>query len=435
MMYLFPNRLRVVALVALSLTACSEREVILPGEREPIRPVEATQETTGEVPNIAIPAARRNANWTHLQGNQTHMLGNVVLSASPSRRWSASIGAGSGRRTRITAAPIVADGRIFTLDASANVAAVSTAGRVLWTTGVTREGERAPEGFGGGLAYDAGALIATTGFGEVLRLDPTSGEILWRQSVDATIRSAPAVADDRVVVVARNDIAYGLDLETGALDWRVQGAGLGAGLLGGASPAIRGPVAVIPFQSGEVVAVLTRSGRRVWSAAITGGRRELVRSNIKDISGDPVVDFDLVYAASQSGRLVQLDRRSGERLWTHRDGAYSPAVPVGGSVFIVSDIGQLVRIDAETGQAIWRTDLPEWTNPSRKREAIPHFGPILAGGRLWVASGDGKLRSFDPRTGKAAGEVDLPGGAASLPAVADGVMYIVSRNGSLHAFQ
>lgn len=427
--------LRLLALAALTLTACSERELILPGEREPIRPVEEALVQEGEAPGVAIPAARTNADWTHLQGNSTHLAQNVTFAADPRRRWSTSIGSGSTRRTRLTAAPIVADGRIYTLDAGSRVSAVNTSGRVLWQTSVTREGERAPEGFGGGLAYDAGALVATTGFGEVLRIDPATGEILWRQSVDATIRSAPAVAEGRVVVVARSDIAYGLDLETGQLDWRVQGAGLGAGLLGGASPAIRGPVAVIPFQSGEVIAALTRSGRRVWSAAVTGGRRELVRSEIKDISGDPVIDNDIVYAANQAGRLVQLDRRSGERLWTHRDGAYSPAVPVGNAVFIISDIGQLVRIDAETGAAIWRTDLPEWTNPERKREAIPHFGPVLAGGRLWVASGDGQLRSFDPRTGTALGEVSLPGGAASLPAVAGGVMYVVSRNGSLHAFQ
>ena len=421
-------------LAALFVAACSENELILPGDREPIRPAEVSAQPD-TIPDLTIPAQRSNQNWPQLQGSATHLAENVALAAAPSRIWSVNIGAGNGRRTRIIAAPIVANGQVFTLDASARVSAVSTSGRSQWSVSVTRDGERAPEGFGGGLAYDAGALIVTTGFGEVLRLDPATGDVVWRTAVEAAIRAAPAVADGRVVVVARSDVAYGLNVETGELDWRVDGASLGAGLLGGASPAIRGPVAVVPFLSGEVIAVLTRSGRRVWSAAVTGGRRELVRSQIQDISGDPVIDNDLVYAANQSGRLVQLDRRSGERLWTHRDGAYGPALPIGGSVFIVSDIGELVRIDAETGDALWRTPLPEWENPEKRRRAIPHYGPLLAGGRLLVASGDGLLRSFDPNTGDLLSEVDIPGGAGAAPAIAGGVLYIISKNGELHAFQ
>lgn len=431
----FSVRLKLSTLALLTLvSACGNRELILPGEREPVRPVVEFEEAE-TLPALSIPAQRANTDWTHLSGNSLHLPGNVALSANLSRGWSVSIGSGDSRRKRITSAPIVAAGRIFTMDSTSTATAVDLNGRVLWSTSLTREGENAPEGFGGGLAAFDTALVVSTGFGEVLRLDPGTGQILWRTAVDGAIRAAPAVAEGRVVVVARSDIAYGLDLETGTLDWRVQGAGLGAGLLGGASPAIRGPVTIIPFKSGEVVAVLTKSGRRVWSAAVTGGRRELVRSKINDISGNPVIDNDIVYAANQSGRLVQLDRRSGERLWTHRDGSYGPALPVGNSVFFISDIGTLTRIDAETGETIWQRDLPEWARPRKRRNAIPHFGPLLAGGRLLIASGDGLLRSFDPATGAELSTVQMGAGASSSPAIANGVLYVVTRNGQLHAFQ
>ena len=38
---------------------------------------------------------------------------NAALSATPQRVWSATIGTGSSRKNRIAAAPVVADGRIF----------------------------------------------------------------------------------------------------------------------------------------------------------------------------------------------------------------------------------------------------------------------------------------------------------------------------------
>ena len=68
-------------------------------------------------------------------------------------------------------------------------------------------------------------------------------------------------------------------------------------------------------------------------------------------------------------------------------------------------------------------------------EAIGYYGPILAGGRIWVAGADGLLRAFAPGDGTALAQVPLPGGAAAAPAVAGGVMYVITRDGRLLAFQ
>lgn len=436
-------RVAVLCLAVLSVAAaCSRREPRLPGEREAVRPVDETviplseRDPDAPLPALNLPAPQRNAAFTHLNGDTTHLAPHYALSASPRLAWTRDIGAGDAKRVRLTAAPIVANGAVYTLDAATRVTAVTTGGQVLWQSDLTAEGERANEGFGGGLAYGDGALAVTTGFGEVLRLDPATGAVLWRTKVEGTIRSAPTVSEGMVVVATRADVGFGLDLETGRISWRVQGTGLGAGVIGGSSPAVRGPVSILAFKSGEVSAVLTQNGLTVWSAAVTDGRRELVRAAIKDITGDPVIDFDIVYAASQAGRLVAFDRRSGERIWTHRNGALTPALPVGGSVFIISDLAELLRIDAATGDVIWAQPLPEWDRPNRRRRnAIPHYGPLLAGGNLIVASGDGLLRFYDPATGAERGSVGIPGGATAQPAIADGVLYIVSGNGQLHAFQ
>ncbi len=443
---------RLAALVAVfGLAACAEKELILPGEREPIRgeavasidallegePAEGEEEAEVELlpTPVVLPAAQANTNWTHKQGNADHLIGHVALGATLSRIWTADAGQGNAKRARMTGAPVVADGRVFATDAGARLSAFDLNGRALWSIDLTPEDERSAPGTGGGASYADGKLYASTGYGEVLAIDPATGAVLWRRLLDAAIEAAPTIDGDRVVVVTRADVAYGLDADTGEAVWRVQGVGLGAGVVGGASPAIRGPVTVIPYRSGEVVAALTRSGRRVWSAAISGGRRGLVRATISDISGDPVIDNDLVYAANQAGRLVAIDRRSGERLWTAQEGALGPVVPVTDALFLVSDAGEVLRLDAASGEVIWRAALPIWENPKKRKAAIAHFGPVLAGGRLLVASSDGQLRSFDPTSGVQGTAVSVPGGAASAPAVAGSVLYVLSQSGDLHAFQ
>ena len=216
----------------------------------------------------------------------------------------------------------------------------------------------------------------------------------------------------------------------------------GPGLLGGASPAVDGQLAVIPFASGEVLGVLARNGLTVWGTAVTGGRRDVARNNIVDISGDPVIDGDVVYASNQAGRTIRLDGRTGERAWTIAEGSYGPAWPVGGSVFLLSDEGALVRADAATGELLWLVQLPElfpnpgWFGRGKPFKTVAYYGPVLAGGRLWVAGADGLLRAFNPADGARAGSsCRCPGGAAAAPAVAGGVMYIVTQDGQLLAFQ
>jgi outer membrane protein assembly factor BamB len=431
-----PRRpLRSILAVALALTvlaACNNREPPLPGERFEIRP-EASPIAGVEARALALPPAQVNADWSHRNGAANGRLVHPALAAQPQLVWSVGIGAGNAARRRLLTAPIVAGGLIFTMDAEGQVSAVTPQGAIVWQRSIVPEGQLADNGPGGGLAQAGGVLFVTTGFGEVLALDPATGTIRWRETLEGPVRAAPAVLDGRVFAVVRNDTAVALDAATGALLWRAQGSG-GVGVLGGATPAADGTLVVVPFASGEVLGVLARNGLQVWGTAVTGGRRELVRNRINDITGDPVIDGGVVYASNQSGRTVSIDRDTGERNWTMPEGAFGPAWPVGGALFLLSDRGALVRADAATGTVLWTVQLPEYFKENRA-EAIAHYGPLLAGGRLWVASSDGLLRAFAPTNGAPLGTVEIPGGAAAPPAVARGVMYVVSRDGRLLAFQ
>jgi outer membrane protein assembly factor BamB len=430
-----PRRRPIAALgLLILLAACQRGDPPLPGERIAVRPPDPGMLAPAEIPGLALPPARLNAEWSHPSGTPGGRIDHPALDAEPQLRWSVDIGRGSARRTRLITAPVVGGGLVYALDSTGTLSAVNTAGQVVWRQSLAPAGERAEAGFGGGIAYDAGTVYATTGYAEVVALDAASGGLRWRHRLDAPARAAPTVLDGRVFAVARNDTAVALDAATGAPIWRITGAGAPAGLLGGASPAAEGPLVVLPFSSGEVLGVVARSGTQAWGQAVTGGRRELVRNRINDVTGDPIIAGDLVFASNQSGRTIALDRLSGQRRWTMPEGAYGPAYPAGGSLFLVSDIGTVVRADAETGQLLWSQQLPQYAD-RRQRSALVHHGPILAGGRVWVASSDRLLRAFDPATGRPLGAITLPGPAAAGPAVAGGVMYVVTTDGRLHAFQ
>jgi outer membrane protein assembly factor BamB len=438
-------------IAGLVLLAGCEKELILQGERFNARaPLSesiaqegspAPTNTFGVVENksvpISIPAARVNADWTHRSDNAQHLMPNATLSAAPVRIWSTDIGKGNSRQYRISATPIVADGRVFAMDAATGLTAVSTAGAKLWSIDLAPAGARGPAVSGGGIAYGGGRVFAATGNGEVVAIDPASGGVVWRQKLGAPAGSAPTVEDGIVYVVGRDSTAWAINAKDGKVEWKVAGAASVTGMIGAGSPVVTPRTVLFPYGTGELVAALKKGGLQLWSASIVGARLGRGYTGVTDIAGDPVVDGAVTYVGNQSGRVSAIETATGKVIWSAREAAYGAVLPVGGSVFLISDEAKLVRLDATTGDVIWGIDMPYYTtNKEKKRAAITaHYGPVLAGGRLIVASGDGMIRMFNPADGALAGTVQLSGGAASAPALAGGVMYVVSRNGQLQAFR
>jgi outer membrane protein assembly factor BamB len=434
--------------LCITLAGC-ERDVILQGERFPVRaPLEDSLVVEGQpapaapplqpenkVVPISLPSASANADWSHRGGNARHASGNGVLSANPVRVFSAKIGKGANKRARITASPVVEGGRVFAMDAAAQVTAVTTGGGALWSVDITPEFDRGGYTVGGGLAAMGSRVYVSTGYGELLALDAASGAVVWRQRMDSPVTGAPAVDGRAVYAIGRDGSAVAVSADNGKVLWQVPGTTSVGGMVGSASPAVGDNEVIFPFTSGEVSAV--SDGAKTWTAAVSGQRLGMAYAGMGDVTGDPVIVGGVIYAGTAAGRTVAINASTGTRIWTAAEGALNPPLIVGGSVFVVNDQARLVRLDGSTGEVIWSVEMPYFAkDKAKKRKAIfAHYGPVLAGGRIVVASSDGSLRGFDPTNGVMVYQVDIPGGAASAPALAGGMLYVVGGNGQLHAFR
>ena len=432
------------------LAACGEREVILPGERFPIRAdLEASLPVEGQ-PAPTAPAAAENqsvaislgpqtgGDWTHRAGNARHLMPHAALSATPQRVWSANIGSGSSRKNRISAAPVVADGRIFTIDSGTSVTATSTAGGALWSTDLTASFDKGGGLTAGGLATAGGRVFATTGYGELVALDAASGAVVWRQRVDAPISGAPATDGEAVYVSGRDGSAWAVNAADGKVVWQVIGTPGKTSYIGTAAPTVGDRAVIFPSAAGDLMAVLKiGGGTKVWQSSLAGKRLGRAYALTSDVTGDAVIAGKTLFAGSGAGRTVAMSAASGERIWSAGEGALGPVAVAGGSLFLVNDEARLVRLDAATGAVIWSVEMPYFTNDKVKRRKgiFAHYGPVLAGGRIMVVSSDGLLRAFDPTDGTLAYTAEIPGGAAAQPAVAGGTLYVVGGNGQLHAFR
>ncbi|MGE3712637.1 MAG: PQQ-binding-like beta-propeller repeat protein, partial [Hyphomicrobiaceae bacterium] len=388
---------------------------------------------------IILPPPQVNDNWTQPGGAPGNAPGHLALNASIKRIWSADAGTGSSKGSKVTASPIVYDGRVYTLDAAARVSAFSVSGgALLWRANLVPESENKPGsfslwslgssnaggGYGGGLAVDGGRLYVATGFGTVSALDPTSGKVAWTKNLGAPIRSSPTAVVDRIFVTTAEGRIVALAGSDGSELWGTQGLPQQASLIGNASPAVDGEIVAAPFPSGEVLGLKIATGETVWTESLTRMRGATAISAMSDAARPAIAD-GVLYASAHGGRMVAARAATGERLWAINLSTTQPPWPVGEYVFIIDNAGQLQALNRRDGQTLWTVNLPgskTWT------------GPTLAGGQLWLVSNKGALVSVDAATGRVTSQGAVGSPSYIAPVVAGGRMYVLTDDAKLIAY-
>lgn len=432
-----------VAVACLGLTGCGKGGWFgdndappLPGKRIAVldsgltlKPDSRTAQT-----DIRLPAPQPNRDWPQAGGYPSHAMHHVDLGTGLQRAWSASIGAGRDMRTRLLTQPVVADGRIYTLDADSRISATAAAnGAALWRVDLTPDDDSG--GIGGGLAYDDGRVYASTGYGEVIALQADSGAILWRKRVSAPVRGAPTARAGRVIAVSVDNQTHALAAEDGRTLWTHQGVSELASMLGGSSPAVDGNTVVVPYTTGELFALRIENGVALWSDSLAGVRRTQAMAVLSDIHGLPVVDHGRVYAAGNSQQMAAIDLRSGRRVWERQIGSHQTPWIAGDFLFVVTSDNDLIAVEAKTGSIKWVAPLQRWVDEEDRAEPVVWSGPLLASDRLIIASSHGWALSVSPYTGEVLGREKMPDAVTVAPVAADGTLYFLTDDGSLVAYR
>ncbi|MCY7340025.1 MAG: PQQ-binding-like beta-propeller repeat protein [Sphingomonas bacterium] len=394
-------------------------------------------------PDIAIapmtlPAAVSNADWSQSGGNASKLVEHVALGTSIGQVWSVTIGEGSTNSRRLGGGPVVAGGKVYTIDTQGNVRAFdATSGAALWTAqfGDATEKGSADLLYGGGVAVDGGRVYASNGLGFVAALDAATGAPAWTVRPGGPLRGAPPVADGSVYVISQDNQIYSLKAADGTTSWSNAAALEIAGVFGNGSPAVDRGTVVAGFSSGELNAYRYENGRMVWQDALSRTSISTAVAALSDIDADPVIANGVVYALGQGGRMVALELTSGQRIWELNMAGISTPWVAGDWLFAVNDKAQLLGVQRMTGKIRWINQLPRWRNEKKKSGAISYKGPVLAGDRLIVAGTNGALINVNPTNGSFQSQTEVGGAVRFQPVVAGGTMYLLTDAGRLIAYR
>lgn len=397
---------------------------------------------------LELPTAYKNTSWTQPGGEADHTLHHLTAGASFKVAWKADVGKASERAV-LTSPPIAADGKVYVIDAAANVTAYNLeTGKEIWRSKLTPDIDekfrvrevftrpRAAEiGFGGGVAFDNGRIYVTSGFGFAAALDAATGKELWRTPTAAPVRTPPTAYRGAVYFVTNTNEFVSLSEETGEKNWSYQSFEESARILSSASPAAAGDLVVAPFSSGEIVAFLTDSGRPVWNDTLAKTTRLTALSSLNDIAGSPVIDRGLTYVVSHAGRLVAIDIRTGERVWEVPVASLQMPWVAGDYIFVISVDAELACVSRADGAVVWVTKLPRYKKEKKRKGRIAWAGPVLAGDNLLLVSTEGDIIKVSAQDGAILDEKEIGGGFIVSPIVADDLIFVLSEEGKLIALR
>lgn len=375
--------------------------------------------------------------WSQPGGTADNSPPNSTGSAVLERAWTASLGQGSTDRVQLAAPPVVADGRLYFLDADHRVHAISASdGDRIWTEQLRPEGSaRDRVARGGGIAVSGNRVFVATGFGFVAALNGDNGEQVWRTDGGAPFQSAPTVVGGRVYATSNDSELMALDANSGAVLWNYQAIAEPARILSAPSVAVDSESVVAPFPSGELVALLGANGRRLWSDSLSRTGRLTSLSAINDIAGRPVVDGGAVYAASHSGVLAAIDLRSGQRMWARAFASTQTPWVSGPVLYAVSVDGELVAFDRVTGNIYWMQQLRRYRDEEDRTGRVAWTGPIMVGSRLVLANSLGDVIAVSPENGQTVATARVGDPVFIPPIAANGQIYVVTDSARLVAFR
>ena len=277
----------------------------------------------------------------------------------------------------------------------------------------------------GGVGAGDGLLAVSTHDGEVIALDRNDGAEKWRARVGGEVLAPVVIAPGVAVVRAGDAKVVGLDTADGQLLWTVQKSVEGLTVRGASRPLINGRGVVVGLADGRLLALDIDRGRVLWETPIGTRRGSNEVGRLADIDTDPALLGTVLYVASFQSRVVAMALGSPRVIWSADLSTLKNFGLDADRLYVTTDTGSVVALNRYSGERIWEQD---------RLSGRGVTGPLAIGGHLLVGDFEGTLYRIDPENGAIRAAQDVARGAiVQAPVEIDGQVIVVSEDGRVQA--
>ncbi len=315
----------------------------------------------------------------------------------------------------------VVDGHIYFGDGEGRVIALDqNSGEKLWSVNTDVE-------LSAGVGYSDDLLLLGSHHGELLALNRNNGEEVWRSMLSSEVLSPPVESKGQIFTRTSDSKLFALDAASGKQHWTISQK-VPVLSLRGESPLLVDEANVYAgFANGKMLAVSQKEGQILWEAtiAIPEGRSELER--MVDIDSAPLLGSEVIYVATFQGRVAAVGQFSGAVIWAHNISTFKNMAINETQLFITDEQSHLWALNQRGGASLWRQE---------KLHGRQLSAPVILDDYVVVSDYEGYIHLLSQKEGSFFSRYRVDkSGIFGDPVVADGVLYIVGKSGTLTALR
>jgi outer membrane protein assembly factor BamB len=332
---------------------------------------------------------------------------------SPKIAWQVNVG-----KAAPGLSPAVAQDAVYAAASDGTIVRVNPAtGQTVWRVSAGAK-------LSAGVGADATVLVVGTAKGDVLAFDP-NGKPLWQAKVSSEVLSPPKVADGLVVVWSGDGRVFALSASEGKTKWVYQRNNPPLMVRNTAGGVVSRGGLFTGTAGGKLLALDLATGTVAWegNVATPKGATELER--IADITSLPLIEEQQACAVAFQGRIACFELVRGTLNWSRDVSSLEGVVVDANRLYVTDDRGAIQAMDKTTGSSTWKQDKLATRRPG---------GPQLIGDYVAVVDVEGYLHLLDRNDGNLVGRIATDGSPATAQPSSSGANIVwQSGNGTLYS--
>lgn len=259
--------------------------------------------------------------------------------------WRVSVGSARGTYLQ----PAVLDNAVYAASAAGTVLRVEPAsGNVVWRTDVETR-------LSAGVGADGFTVAVATPRGEVIALD-ADGKVRWRAQVSSDVIAPPLVGRGLVIVRSTDHRISAFEADSGKRRWLYSRPVPALTLRASTETAFAGDSVLAGFPGGRLVALALANGAARWEAVVAEPKGTTEVERLVDVVGPLAIGEGLACAAAFQGRVMCADAASGALRWSRELAAGAGPARDARRLYAVDTASHVHALAAEGGASLWRND-------------------------------------------------------------------------------
>ena len=264
-------------------------------------------------------------------------------------------------------------------------------------------------------AVGFGKIVFADSKGSVHAYSLEDSSFLWSSNVGSEILALPAIDAKAVIVHTSGGELVALNPSSGEKIWTYRSQLPSLTVRGNSIPVVADNLVYATFDNGRIGVFDIGSGFSIWDGPISYKEGTSELENLIDADSSPVIEGGLVFATNFQGNLTAFDPSQRRAVWSTDASSFHSPLIIKGLIIVLNNDGSIISFSGQT--------LSEsWTNEEYLRRglsnATEHDGNVVFGDI------EGYLHVINPLTGRTVGREKISGNP---------IRYVSSRGNQLFA--